>query len=254
MDPFFAEDLIEVSLGGETFLPRTLTDAEDDLFPVIQFNVWMVGGEVGHIGFGTVIVQDVVHPAMEEISGVIYAGHGQHSGKKVRAAQERICRVVCAHAAAGAERKQTGRALASDEGNSFFHDVLEIAFLSRCAPYGIRISGGPAFSIHRVYAEQLYDPVLQFILKNVAHAEVCEIVTHGILTGKDQERYACMPVDGDMHFFFQSGTEPADFFKIHVDLPNKTVFFVIYDIIIAVIPLQVISSGKHKEEGFEKQK
>ena len=79
-DSLLAENAVEISERADAVLfPGSLADADDDLLLIVLVDIGMIRGHVGQEALRRVVVERLVHPALEEDIAVIDAGQRQAS-------------------------------------------------------------------------------------------------------------------------------------------------------------------------------
>ena len=200
VDALLGEVALEQRGGAHALvLPGALAHAEDDVALGQQLHVGVVGRQVLHEVHRGVVVEGLVHPAAEEVLGVVAARKRDAALEQVGATQRDDGGVGGAHGAAGGERQELGLVLLLDERHELVHHVGVVGLLHGGAGLLVALTVGPALLVHGIDAEQLDLATFHEVGQLVHHAEVLVLVGQAILRGEHDHGVALGAVDKDVH-------------------------------------------------------
>ncbi len=221
VDTQATESVVEDVLGAHALvLPSAATDAQHELTLVINVDVGVVGGHVGQEVGRRARVERLVHPAVEEILGVVHAGKRDATLEEVRAAQRKDDGVRGAHAAAG-EQRALGAAgkLVHQRGELIGHvAVVRLDELGALAL--VAVGRRPGLLIHVAHAEELKHAGAHVVVDRVDKAEVLPVRAGGILRGEDDNGIAALSVDDQVHVSIEVLAVSTHELALHGILPS----------------------------------
>ncbi len=194
------EGVVEDMLGAHALvLPCAAAHAQHELTLVVDIDVGMVFGHVGQEVNRRARIERLVHPAVEEVLGVVHAGKRDAALEEVRSAQREDDGVRGSHAAAG-EQRSLGAAgeLVHERGELVGHIAIvgldELGALALVA-----VGGRPGLLIHVAHAEELEHAGAHVVVDRVDKAEVLPVRAGRVLRREDDNGVPALAVDDEVH-------------------------------------------------------
>ena len=112
----------------------------------------------------------------------------------------------------------------ADKRHDLFDDVTIITFLPRRTPNFVAVNVRPSFNVNRVDAKKFNLSAVNETRQRVNHAEILEVVAHGVLRRENQKRNAAFSVSLDRHIPPQIFAEPTNIFRLQINTSLRVDF------------------------------